>query len=62
MKNKHRGSSFDEFLREEGLFEACTAEAHKRVDMFQAEQKLEQHIVSYESTCEMEALIGGSAK
>lgn len=35
MKNKHRGSNFDSFLKEEGLFEECNAEAAKRVIAFQ---------------------------
>ena len=30
-RNKHLGSSFDEFLRTEGLYEAVTALAWKRV-------------------------------
>lgn len=29
--NKHRGSSFDDFLREEGVYEATQAAAVKRV-------------------------------
>jgi antitoxin HicB len=40
MKNKHRGSSFDDFLKEEGLFEECNAEAVKRVIAFQLEREL----------------------
>lgn len=35
MKNKHKGSSFDDFLKEEGLFEECHTEAVKRVIAFQ---------------------------
>jgi hypothetical protein len=35
MKNKHRGSSFDDFLKEEGLFEGCHDEAVRRVIAFQ---------------------------
>jgi antitoxin HicB len=42
MKNKHRGSSFDDFLKEEGLFEECNAEAVKRVIAFQLEQELKK--------------------
>jgi hypothetical protein len=37
VKNRHRGSSFDNFLKEEGIFEECTAEAIKRVLSFQLE-------------------------
>jgi antitoxin HicB len=42
MKNKHRGSSFDDFLKEEGIFEECTAEAIKRVLSFQLEKELKK--------------------
>jgi antitoxin HicB len=42
MKNKYRGSSFDDFLKEEGLFEECNAEAVKRVIAFQLEQELKK--------------------
>ena len=38
--NKHRGSSFDDFLKEEGLFEECHTEAVKRVIAFQLEREL----------------------
>lgn len=41
-KNKHRGSSFDDFLKEEGLFEECNAEAVKRVIAFQLEKELKK--------------------
>lgn len=42
MKNRHRGSSFDDFLKEEGLFEECNAEAVKRVIAFQLERELKK--------------------
>lgn len=42
MKNKHRGSSFDDFLKEEGIFEECNAEAIKRVLSFQLEKELKK--------------------
>lgn len=42
MKNKHRGSSFDDFLKEEELFEECNAEAVKRVIAFQLERELKK--------------------
>jgi len=29
--NKHRGSSFDDFLEEEGILEEVSAKAHKRL-------------------------------
>jgi hypothetical protein len=31
MVNKHRGSRFDDFLREEGILEKCTETAKKRL-------------------------------
>ena len=39
-ENEHRGSSFDDFLKEEGLLEKCHKEAVKRVVAFQREKKL----------------------
>ena len=42
MKNKHRGSSFEDFLKEEGIFEECHAEAVKRVIAFQLEEELKK--------------------
>ncbi|MGH8453968.1 MAG: Fis family transcriptional regulator [Nevskiales bacterium] len=41
-KSKHIGSSFDEFLQEEGLLEEVTAVALKRVVAWQLEQKMKQ--------------------
>jgi antitoxin HicB len=41
-KNPHRGSSFDDFLKEEGLYEKCTATALKRVLALQIEQEMER--------------------
>jgi len=44
-KNQRRGSSFNDFLKEEGLYEKCTATALKRVLARQIEQEMErQHI------------------
>jgi antitoxin HicB len=44
-KNRHRGSSFDDFLKEEGIYERCTATALKRLLARQIEQEMErQHI------------------
>jgi hypothetical protein len=37
-KNEHEGSSFDDFLRDEGIFEECTAMAIKRVLAWQFEK------------------------
>lgn len=46
MKNKYRGSSFDDFLKEEGLFEECNAEAIKRVLSFQLEKELKKQKIT----------------
>jgi hypothetical protein len=39
-ENPHTGSSFDDFLKEEGLNEECTASALKRVLAWQIEQEM----------------------
>ncbi len=45
MKNKHLGSSFDEFLNEEGLYSEVEAVAVKRILAYQIEQLMEkQHL------------------
>ena len=38
--NKHAGSSFDDFLKTEGIFEASQAVAVKRVIAFQIEETM----------------------
>ena len=44
-KNPHRGSTFDEFLKEEGIHERCTATALKRVLGWQIKKEMDrQHI------------------
>lgn len=40
MTNKHIGSAFDDFLREEGIYEKVTAHAIKRVIAWQIEQAM----------------------
>lgn len=43
--NPHTGSSFDDFLKEEDLYEECTAIAIKRVLVWQLEQEMQrQHM------------------
>ncbi len=43
-KNKHRGSTFDDFLKEEGIYEEVCASAAKRVLAAQMEEALaEKH-------------------
>jgi hypothetical protein len=39
-KNRYRGSSFNDFLKGEGLFEECTIEAVRRVVAFLLRRKL----------------------
>ncbi|MGH6871085.1 MAG: Fis family transcriptional regulator [Rhizomicrobium sp.] len=44
-KNPHLGSSFDDFLKEEGLYEEVTAAAMKRVLAWQIAQLMKkQHV------------------
>ena len=40
--NPHTGSSFDDWLKEEGLYEACTAAALKRVLAWQIEREMQK--------------------
>lgn len=46
MTNKHIGSSFDDFLKEEGLHEEATAHAIKRVLAWQIEQAMTEQGLS----------------
>jgi predicted XRE-type DNA-binding protein len=46
MTNKHMGSSFDDFLEEEGLLEECTDSAIKAVIAFQIKQIMEKDHLS----------------
>ncbi|MDR2108090.1 MAG: helix-turn-helix domain-containing protein [Coriobacteriales bacterium] len=46
MSNKHRGSHFDDFLREEGQLEKAEAVAAKRVIAFQLRQEMRRADVS----------------
>jgi predicted XRE-type DNA-binding protein len=46
MSNKHVGSSFDDFLEEEGLLEECTESAIKAVIAFQIKQIMEKDHLS----------------
>jgi len=42
MKNKNIGSNFDDFLREEGIYEEVTAAAIKRVVAFQIMEEMKR--------------------
>ncbi len=46
MKNKHLGSSFDDFLKEEGNLAEVEAAAVKRVIAFQIEEMMKKKHVS----------------
>lgn len=46
MTDKHMGSSFDDFLEEEGLLEECTESAIKAVIAFQIKQIMEKDHLS----------------
>ena len=45
-KNPHRGSRFEDFLEEEGILEAVTAAAQKRVLSWQVSQLMERQNIS----------------
>jgi antitoxin HicB len=45
-KNKHIGSSFDDFLREEGLLAEAEATAVKRVIAYQIEEEMVERNIS----------------
>lgn len=45
-RNPHRGGSFDEFLKEEGIYEETQASAVKRVLAWQLRQAMEQEGLS----------------
>jgi hypothetical protein len=45
-KNPHTGSSFDDFLKEEGIYEECTAAALKRVLAWQIEQEMQRQKIT----------------
>jgi antitoxin HicB len=45
MKNKHIGSDFDDFLKQEGILEESSAAAAKRVIAFQVQKLMkEKHL------------------
>jgi predicted XRE-type DNA-binding protein len=46
VKNKHLGSNFDDFLREEGTLEDTTAVAIKRVLAYQIQEEMKQRNLS----------------
>jgi antitoxin HicB len=44
--SKHRGSNFDDFLKEEGIFEQVEAEAAKRIFIFLLEKEMKKQRLS----------------
>ena len=52
-KNKHIGSSFDDFLREEGLLAEAEATAVKRVIAYQIEKEMAEHQISKSALARM---------
>ena len=53
MKKKHIGSSFDDFLQEEGLLGEVEAAAIKRVISFQLEQEMQAKGISKSALARM---------
>lgn len=54
MVNKHRGSTFDSFLSEEGLLESVEAVAIKRVISYELEHAMEKkHLSKAEMAAKM---------
>ncbi|HLZ57166.1 MAG TPA: helix-turn-helix transcriptional regulator [Ktedonosporobacter sp.] len=53
-ENPHTGSSFDDFLKEEGIYEVCTVSALKRVLAWQIEQEMQRmHMTKSEMASRM---------
>ncbi len=50
--NPHTGSSFDDFLKEEGIYEECTANALKRVLAWQVEQEMRRQKITKSAMAE----------
>jgi len=46
MKNKHMGSSIDDFLKEEGIFEEAQAQAIKELVAWQLAQAMKEKKIS----------------
>ena len=53
MKNRHIGSSFDDFLQEEGLLAAAEATAVKRIIAHQIEKEMEERNISKSALARM---------
>ena len=53
MKNKHIGTSFDDFLQEEGLLAATEATAVKRIIAYQIEREMAENQLSKSALARM---------
>ncbi len=53
MKNKHIGTSFDDFLQEEGLLAVTEATAVKRVIAYQIEKEMAERQISKSALARM---------
>ena len=51
-KNPHEGSSFDDFLKEDGIYEECSATALKRVLAWQFEEAMKQQHLTKKAMAE----------
>ena len=53
MKNKHIGSSFDDFLKEEEIYEEVTDRAIKKVIAYQLEQEMKAQNITQTKMAEL---------
>ena len=51
MSEKHMGSSIDDFLKEEGIFDETQAQAVKEVVAWQLADRSEEHTSELQSPC-----------
>jgi len=59
-ENPHTGSSFDDFLKEEGINEECTASALKRVLAWQIKQEMNSKHITKSAMADLMKPIGTS--
>jgi len=52
-KNRHDGSSFDEFLKVEEIYEECSAVALKRVLAWQIESEMQKQSITKQSMAKL---------
>lgn len=51
-RNPHEGSSFDDFLKEDGIYEKCTATALKRTLAWQLEEEMKKQKITKKAMAE----------